>query len=325
MNPTTTDPENATPAVAYQTGDEIVADAAGAVAETLGEFVHLVVHSEFSIHDGLIKVRDLADRAAALGMPAVALTDHGNLFGLVKFYTACRDRGIKAVIGVDLEYEHAGRAFRCVLLAMTAEGYRHLLRLVSSAYTGVANSNGAGQATHGRTTRDLLLQAADGLVAVLGRGSDVGEAVGKPDAAAAARLADWRSAFGDRVYLEVVRTGRPREDRFVVDAVALAADAGVPVVASNDVRFLHREDFEAHETRVCIQEGRVLDDPRRERRYSDVSTCATPRRCARCSPTCRRRCPTPPSWPSVAATSCASAPTTCRTTRCPRAQRWTRC
>ena len=271
MNTASAEPENAAPpAVVYQTGDEIVADAADAAAETLGDFVHLVVHSEFSIQDGLIKVRDLVARAAALGMPAVALTDHGNLFGLVKFYAACRDHGLKAIIGVDLEYEHAGRAFRCVLLAMTDAGYRHLLRLVSSAYTDAANGNGgAGQATHGRTTRELLLRAADGLVAVLGRGSDVGEAVGKPDAAAAARLADWRGAFGDRVYLEVVRTGRPREDRFVVDAVALAADAGVPVVASNDVRFLHRDDFEAHETRVCIQEGRVLDDPRRERRYSD--------------------------------------------------------
>ena len=260
--------ENPTSPV-YQTGDEIVAAPAGGLPEALGDFVHLVVHSEFSIHDGLIKVRDLAARAAALGMPAVALTDRGNLFGLVKFYTACRDHGLKAIIGVDLEYEHAGRAFRCVLLAMTTEGYRHLLRLVSSAYTGAANGDGARATTHGRTTRDFLLQGADGLVAVLGRGSDVGEAVGKQDAAAQARLADWRTAFGDRVYLEVVRTGRPREDRFVVDAVALAAAAGVPVVASNDVRFLHRDDFEAHETRVCIQESRVLDDPRRERRYSD--------------------------------------------------------
>ena len=256
------------PAVAYQTGDEVVADSGNGAPVALGDFVHLVVHSEFSVNDGLIKVRDLAARAAALGMPAVALTDRGNLFGLVKFYTACRENGIKAVIGVDLEYEHGGRPYRCVLLAMRAEGYGNLLRLVSSAYTGAANGGNAASAEHGRTTRAAVLRAADGLVAILGRSSDVGEALGKNDASLHDRLADWRAAFADRFYLEVVRTGRAGEDRFAVAAAELAAEVGVPVVASNDVRFLHPDDFEAHETRVCIQEGRVLDDPRRERRYS---------------------------------------------------------
>ena len=257
------------PAVAYQTGDEVVADGVNGAPTALGDFVHLVVHSEFSVNDGLIKVRDLAARAAALGMPAVALTDRGNLFGLVKFYAACREHGVKAVIGVDLEYEQDGRAYRCVLLATCAQGYRNLLRLVSSAYTDETNGGNALAAAHGRTTRAAVLRAADGLVALLGRSSDVGEALGRKDPSLHDRLADWRTAFADRCYLEVVRTGRAGEDRFAVDAAELAAAASMPVVASNDVRFLQSEDFEAHETRVCIQEGRVLDDPRRERRYSE--------------------------------------------------------
>ena len=257
------------PAVAYQTGDEVVAGGVNGAPTVLGDFVHLVVHSEFSVNDGLIKVRDLAARAAALGMPAVALTDRGNLFGLVKFYAACREHGVKAIIGVDLEYEQDGRAYRCVLLATCAQGYRNLLRLVSSAYTGETNGGNAVATAHGRTTHAAVLRAADGLVALLGRSSDVGEALGRKDPSLHDRLADWRAAFADRCYLEVVRTGRTGEDRFAVVAAELAAAAGVPVVASNDVRFLQPEDFEAHETRVCIQEGRVLDDPRRERRYSE--------------------------------------------------------
>ena len=228
-----------------------------------GAFVHLVVHSEYSLSDGLVRVGELAARSAQLGMPAVALTDRANLFGLVKFYTACRDAGVKALIGVDLDYEAAdGDVHRCVVLVASAEGYRNLLRLVSSAYTGAA--------THGRVPAAALLAAADGLILLLGVGSDVGAALANDAAAAQRRLGRWREAFGDRVYLEAVRTGRPGEDEFVVQAAALAGASGVPLVATNDVRFLERDDFEAHETRVCIQEGRVLNDPRRERRFSEA-------------------------------------------------------
>ena len=259
-----------TAAVAYQTGDEI--DASPAAAANLA-FVHLSVHSEFSIGDGLAKVRDLAERVAELEMPAVALTDRGNLFGLVKFYSACRDVGVKAIIGAELDYEDAGNAHRCIVLVACESGYRNLLRLVSSAYTAsgdTANGDaGAAEApAHGRVPRSAILAAAEGLFVLLGRNSDVGARIDKR-AAAASRLAEWRQAFGDRLYLEAVRTGHPGEGRFVLDAAALAAAEGVPVVAANNVRFLAAEDFEAHETRVCIQEGRVLDDPRRERRYSE--------------------------------------------------------
>jgi len=258
------------PVVRYQTGDEL----------PVGEFVHLVVHSEYSVSDGLIKVRDLAARVSDLGMAAVALTDRANLFGLVKFYKACREVGVKPLIGANVDYEDPDRgACRCVVLVTGKAGYRNLLRLVSDAYIGssphfhrpdarLVDARGRHPA-HGRVGRQALLDAAEGLIVLLGVGSDVGHALSNEDSPAAQRgLADWQRAFGDRVYLEAVRTGRPGEDRFVADAVDLATRAGVPIVATNDVRFLTGDDFEAHETRVCIQEGRVLNDPRRERRYS---------------------------------------------------------
>ena len=256
--------ENAT-AVAYQTGDEIVA------ADAEGQFVHLAVHSEYSIDDGLANVGDLVARAAELGMPAVALTDHGNLFGLIKFYSACRQAGVKAIIGVDLDYEDDDGTYRCRLLVASERGYRNLLRLVSAAYTDVDGCRAGG---HGRVQRATVLAAAEGLVVLLGQRSDVGGALAG-DAAAPA-LAAWRQAFGDRVYLEVVRTGRPGEAQFVLAAADLAAASGVALVASNDVRFLAAEDFEAHETRVCIQQGRVLNDPRRERPYTDQQYLRSP-------------------------------------------------
>ena len=94
--------------------------------------MHLAVHSEYSVSDGLVKIKELAARAAEQGMPAVALTDRANLFGLVKFYSACRDAGIKAIIGADVDYEDADGAFRCILLVASEVGYRNLLRLVSA-------------------------------------------------------------------------------------------------------------------------------------------------------------------------------------------------
>ena len=258
----------------YQTGDEV----------DVGEFVHLAVHSEYALSDGLVKVKDLATRVAELGMPAVALTDRGNLFGLVKFYKACRDVGVKPIMGAEVDYEDGeGGACVCRLLVASKTGYANLLSLVSSAYTAspsdAAKSGGLGRhpVAHGRVVRQSILAAADGLIVLLGTESDVGVAMAADDPASARRrLSDWKRAFGDRAYLEVARTGREGEDGLVADAVDLAAASEVPVVACNDVRFLAQDDFEAHETRVCIQEGRVLNDPRRERRHRVEQYLRTP-------------------------------------------------
>ena len=239
-------------------------------------FVHLRVHSEFSLADSIIKVRPLAEAAAERGMGAIALTDRANLFGLIKFYRACVDNGVKPLVGVDLTYtsrvstQGVPDICRVGLLAMNETGYLNLLKLVSAAYvTGDQ---------HGRTTRSQIFEHGEGLLVLCGgREGEVGRALLKGEQAMASQLArDWAEAFADRFYLELVRTGRAEEARHVSLAVQLAMETGLPVVATNDVCFLDADDFEAHETRVCIADGRVLDDPRRERRYSSEQYLRTP-------------------------------------------------
>ncbi len=239
-------------------------------------FVHLRVHSEYSLADSIIKVKPLAAAAAERGMGAIALTDRANLFGLIKFYRACVDNGVKPLAGVDLTYtsslstQGVPEVCRVGLLAMNETGYLNLLKLVSSAYV-------SGE-QHGQTTRAQIFEHGDGLLVLCGgRDGEVGRALLKGEQAVAETLArDWAEAFDGRFYLELVRTGRAEEARHVSLAVKLAGDLGLPVVATNDVCFLDAEDFEAHETRVCIADGRVLDDPRRERRYSSEQYLRTP-------------------------------------------------
>ncbi|MEZ5558386.1 MAG: DNA polymerase III subunit alpha [Pseudomonadales bacterium] len=229
------------------------------------QFVHLRVHSEYSLVDSIIKVKSLARRAAELGMPAIALTDHCNLFALVKFYQACLGTGVKPLIGADLRIASAlGEVVRVTVLAMNQQGLRQLIRLVSDAYIG--------EGERGVVPREQLFEHAEGLLALCGgRQGEIGLALAKGDPDLAQRLAaEWAAAFTDRFYLELTRTGRPGEEAHVAAAVQIAVRADLPVVATNDVCFLDQDDFEAHETRVCIHDGRTLDDPRRERRYSQA-------------------------------------------------------
>ena len=232
-------------------------------------FVHLLVHTEYSISDSLVRIGDLARRTAQMSMPAVAMTDRCALFGLVKFYDACLTAGVKPIVGADFHYRHDGDVNRCVLLALSNAGYANLLRLTSRAYVDTA---GRGRREHGLLDRQWILSAPEGLIALSGGPEgDVGRALLANDVPKAGRLADeWARAFGDRYYVEVRRTGRVGEDDYLRAAVDLCGARSLPVVATNDVCFLHPDDFEAHETRVCIQQGRTLNDPRRERRYSEA-------------------------------------------------------
>ncbi len=229
-------------------------------------FVHLHVHSEFSLADGLLKVKPLVADVAAMDMPAVALTDIGNLFALVKFYENCLGAGVKPVLGVELAVLDDAVADatpeRIVVLAMNGEGYANLIALVSAAYTSVEQRNVLPQ-------REVFARHSGLIVLSGGIGGHLWQlaAVGD-DAGLEARVRQWQQVFGDRYYLELTRTGRAGEEAFVRRLVALAVRTSTPVVATNDVCFASADDFEAHETRVCIHEGRTLDDPRRERRYS---------------------------------------------------------
>ncbi len=228
-------------------------------------FVHLRLHTEYSISDGLVRIGPLMEAVAAAGMPAVALTDQSNLFALVRFYKAAIKQGIKPLIGVDVWVEGEDGADCLVLLCQNNTGYLHLTQLISQSYL-------EGQAS-GRPVlqRDWLAAASSGLLALSGgREGDIGKALtAGRRATAEARLAYWHELFPGRFYLELQRTGRPGDEDYLHAAVELAGATATPVVATNDVRFLQTEDFEAHEVRVGIHDGYTLDDPRRPRRFSE--------------------------------------------------------
>ncbi|MDB6063152.1 MAG: polymerase subunit alpha [Verrucomicrobiaceae bacterium] len=231
-------------------------------------FVHLRIHSEYSLVDGLVRVGELAKAIAKLEMPACALTDLTNFFALIKFYKACISAGVKPIFGADFllrdENDEGHDAVVC-LLAQNDQGYRNLTNLISRAWQ---HGQHQGIAT---IRRDWLVESSEGLIVLSGgRYGDIGRALlnGKNDLAEQ-RLRWWQQQFGDRFYLELHRTGREGEEEFLHAAVALAQKFDCAVVATNDVRFITREEFEAHEARVCIHEGRMLDDPRRVRRYSE--------------------------------------------------------
>ncbi|MGD2084009.1 MAG: PHP domain-containing protein, partial [Chromatiales bacterium] len=238
-------------------------------------FVHLRVHSEYSLVDGICRIKPLVKAAATAVMPAVALTDQSNLFAMVRFHKAAVAAGVKPIFGVDAwlrDEADPNKPFRLVLLVQNDRGYRNLTELVSRGYR-------EGQHL-GRPMleRDWFEGASEGLIALSGGvEGDVGRALlhGHEDRARAL-LDGWLALFGDRFYLELQRTGRDGEEDCLHASVDLAARSGVPVVATNDVRFLARDDFDAHEVRVCIHEGRTLDDPRRPRHYSDQQYLRTP-------------------------------------------------
>ena len=231
-------------------------------------FVHLRLHTEFSLIDGLLRVRPALERVAELGMPAVAITDHHNFFGLVKAYKAAADLGVKLIAGADVHLVDPldqGRHHELCFLAQNERGYRNLMLLLSRSYQ-------QGQYLgRPRVEQDWIAEYAEGVIALSGgRRGDIGQALlnGREDDARAA-IERWQHCFPDRFYLELQRTGRADEERYLHAAVDLASRYSCPVVATNDVRFLQADEFEAHEARVCIGDGRTLDDPRRVRAYSE--------------------------------------------------------
>ncbi|KFN49638.1 DNA polymerase III subunit alpha [Arenimonas composti] len=227
-------------------------------------FVHLHLHSEYSLTDSTIRIPELVSRCAALGLPAVAVTDVSNLFALVKFQKAAEGAGVKPIAGADLWIAgDGGPPSRLTLLCLDRSGYLSLSRLISRAFL----DGHCGD--HVEVQPEWLHADSAGLVAIAGRESALGQALaGGRDEQAARVLREWIATFPDRLYLELTRTGRDGEEAFNTAALALAAKHDLPVLASNDVRFLAPDDFEAHEARVCIATGRVLDDPKRPREFS---------------------------------------------------------
>ncbi len=232
------------------------------------EFVHLRLHSEYSLVDGLVRIKPLAAKAADMAMPAVALTDFNNFFGLIKFYKASQAAGVKPIVGADLlvlDEDGEGSPTQLVLLAADQQGYKNLTNLISKAYQ---DGQRMGVPT---IKRSWLPEFSQGLIALSGgRTGEIGVALISGRSTDAEKLLlEYMGIFEDRFYLELQRTGRSSEEDYLHAAVDLASKFSCPVVATNDVRFINADEFEAHEARVCIHEGRALDDPRRERRYSE--------------------------------------------------------
>jgi len=237
-------------------------------------FVHLRVHSEYSISDSIVRIDPLVDAAAGDGQGALALTDSANVFGWVKFYRAARARGVKPILGVDTWVTNDAdrdRPGRLLLLVRNRTGYLNLCELLTRAWL---ENEWRGRAEMRRDWFDGLPVGPDGshgLIALSGAAhGDVGQALLAGSLENAAALAaDWARLFPDAYYLELQRSGHADAEAHVRAAAALAARLGLPVVATHPVQFLERDEYRAHEARVCIADGEMLANPRRTRRFTE--------------------------------------------------------
>lgn len=232
------------------------------------QFIHLRVHSDFSMMDGLNKIKPILGKVAELNMPAVAITDQMNMCGLVKFYSGAHALGIKPIIGADFwvvneVFPHD--PFRLTLLAMNNEGYKNITILISKAYL-------RGHVAHRAVIDQVwLAEHAEGVIVISGGlHGDIGIGLSKNNKRVLADAVEFYQAyFPDRFYLELTRTGRAGEEEYLHRAVAFADENNLPVVATNEVCFIEKAGFDAHEIRVCIHDGYTLDDKRRDKKYSD--------------------------------------------------------
>jgi len=230
-------------------------------------FVHLHVHTEYSLLDGLLRINDYVNALVDMGMPASAITEMGNVFSMVKFYRRCFEYGVKPVIGteVNLLDEDDNKSTRLVLLCQDNSGFHNLTELVTKSFT-------RGQIHNLPVVRKKWLEGhACGLIALsAAREGEIGQAIMNDNRELAkVRLEFFQNLFAERFYIELQRTNRQSEDKYIEGALTLADEFGLPVVATNDVRFLAQADFDAHEARACIQNGYTLNDPRRPRLYSN--------------------------------------------------------
>ena len=230
-------------------------------------FIHLRVHSEYSIADGIVRIPEAVSAAKRDSMPALALTDLNNVFGLIKFYQEARKNGIKPIIGCDVFISNPSerdQPFRLLLLCQSNAGYLQLCDLLTRAYR---ENQYRGRP---ELNREWLREGTEGLIALSGAHfGEVGTTLLNGNKSAARQLAqEYAGLFPGRYYLEVQRNGFPREEAHLRDTLKLAAELGLPVVATHPVQFLSIDDFKAHEARVCIAEGYVLNDKRRVRNFT---------------------------------------------------------
>ena len=231
----------------------------------MNKFCHLSLHSEYSINDGLVSMDDLAQKTSELGYESVAVTDNSNLFGFVNFYQTMRENGIKPICGSEMTLEGENSKGQLTILARNLEGYRNLMKLIS-----FANTNGKRK-KECLINLEILKENKDGLIMFSG---------GLESQIAHSALADkfdlaekqarfFKDIFQENFFLEITRVGFDNEKKCNDSLIEISKSSDIPLIASNRVRFLNQNEFESHETRVSIQSGYVLSDPRRKRDYKE--------------------------------------------------------
>ncbi|MEK9812914.1 MAG: PHP domain-containing protein, partial [Bordetella sp.] len=234
-------------------------------------FVHLRLHSEYSIADGIVRLKDAVAAAENDNQPALALTDLNNTFGFIKFYRAARAKGVKPVLGTDVfitNENERDRPYRVLLLIQNEKGYKNLCELLSQAFLSNSYKDRA------EIRFDWLKDLSEGLICLSGGSiGEVGQCLltGSAQSTELARNAAQRYAqvFGDRFYLEVQRAGFADDERLLRQTVALAIDTQIGMVATHPVQFLKPEDYRSHEARVCIAQGDTLANPKRQRLFTE--------------------------------------------------------
>jgi DNA polymerase-3 subunit alpha len=231
------------------------------------EFIHLRVHSDFSIVDGIIKHKNLFSKLLEYNMPAVGITDECNLYGVIKFYKGALSNGIKPIIGCDFKIINDGKATRLTLLAETQEGFHNLVLLISKGYLEADRDNGIPMIKKEWLTKESLM----GMIGLSGGlESEAGQLIQLNKLEQAEQsLKEYNTLFSkDSFFIELQRIGKEYEERYIKAALKIAVDNDIPVVATNNVRFMHEEDYDTHEIRVGIYDGYTLADESRKSKYS---------------------------------------------------------
>ena len=229
------------------------------------EFVHLQCQTEYSIKNSLVRVDSLINKAKSLGYSSIALTDDSNVFAALKFYKKSIDAGIKPIIGTNITIKDSDKSYQALLLCQNNEGYSNLSQLITLSYIEGQDIEGVS------VTKEQVIKFHSGLIMISNAVSgDVAKLLvsnQKEDARNEALF--WQTVFKDRYYLAVQRTNRKDDELHLHLCVELGIELGIAIVATNDVQFVNQNDFEAHEARICISQGGLLEDSRREKYFSN--------------------------------------------------------
>ena len=296
----------------------------------MSEFVHLHLHTEYSLLDGACRIEELLDQAARQEMRALAVTEHGNMFSAVVFHDAARKRGINPILGCEVYVAPGDRrdktgtpgetANHLVLLAENAVGFKNLIALVSSGYT-------EGFYYKPRIDKALLARHAEGLIGLSSclKGEVASEIRTEHAKRAMAAAASYRDILGaGNFFLEMQYQGIDEQRVVNTGLLPIARDLGLPLVCTNDVHYLHQHDAKPHDLLLCIGTGKSVNDEKRLQATTATSSSSRPRRrWPRCSATTPRRCATRWPSPSAATSSSRRVSTTCRSSRSRPARRST--